>query len=209
MRSVSNRLAAALALSQEASKLTLRYFQSDQYVIERKSDQSPVTLADREAEQLLREQIARQFPDDAVIGEEYGEKPGSSGYTWVLDPIDGTKSFIAGVPLYSQLIGILDGRESIAGVISVQRWTNAYLPLGEKGHGGGGNRVHLDGRTCPSGSPWGRESLSHPKLTRLPGEVPTTLTGNWNGRRTSHVPGGTVTDTCSWQPVGPRRWWTR
>jgi histidinol phosphatase-like enzyme (inositol monophosphatase family) len=116
---VSTRLAQAIAMSQEAGKLTLEYFQTNEFIVERKADDSPVTVADRRAEQLLRERIGHWFPGDAIIGEEFGEQSGNSGFTWILDPIDGTKSFIAGVPLYSQLIGILQGDDCVAGVIAV------------------------------------------------------------------------------------------
>jgi histidinol-phosphatase len=116
---IATRLAAALEFSQEAGRLTLRYFQTDDFSVERKSDNSPVTQADRSAELLLRERIGKAFANDGVIGEEFGQQPGTSGYDWILDPIDGTKSFISGVPLYSQLIGIVFGEESVAGVIHV------------------------------------------------------------------------------------------
>ena len=77
---------------------------------ELKSDGSPVTQADRDCERLVRTLIARQFPHDAITGEEFGDTEGTTGYRWYLDPIDGTKSFIAGVPLWGTLIGIeLDG----------------------------------------------------------------------------------------------------
>ncbi|MGE3776398.1 MAG: histidinol-phosphatase [Pirellulaceae bacterium] len=112
-------MAFALEIAQQAGALTLRYFQTDQLSVERKSDNSPVTLADRAAEQLLRGRIQQQFPHDGIVGEEFGTHAGSSPFTWILDPIDGTKSFIAGVPLYSQLIGIVTGEESLAGVISI------------------------------------------------------------------------------------------
>jgi histidinol phosphatase-like enzyme (inositol monophosphatase family) len=114
---VNIRLAAAVEFVQEAGRLTLQYFQTDKVTVDRKSDNSPVTQADRGAELLLRERITKAFPDDSVIGEEFGEQTGSSGFTWIVDPIDGTKSFIGGVPLYSQLIGIIRENDSIAGVI--------------------------------------------------------------------------------------------
>ncbi len=102
----------------EAGKLTLRYFDTA-VVVDRKDDMSPVTVADREAEKLLREYISREFPDDGIVGEEFGEQAGSSGYRWIVDPIDGTKSFISGVPLYGTLVGVeYDGR-SIIGVIAL------------------------------------------------------------------------------------------
>lgn len=89
----------------EAGRVTLRYFQS-RFDVELKPDATPVTTADRETEALLRDRIARRFPDHAIVGEEDGAT-GSAGAAvrWILDPIDGTKSFVHGVPLYSVLIG--------------------------------------------------------------------------------------------------------
>ena len=107
------RLQLAVEAAQEAGKHTLKYFQQG-VEVERKSDDSPVTVADKEAEQLLRQRIGDAFPEDAILGEEFGEQPGSSGYRWILDPIDGTKSFITGVPLYGTMIGVeVEGRAEI------------------------------------------------------------------------------------------------
>lgn len=86
-----------------------------QYV--RKDDDSPVTVADRGAEQLIRELVAKYFPTDGFLGEEFGDQPGSSGFRWVIDPIDGTKSFITGVPLFTTLIGLLHEGRPILGAI--------------------------------------------------------------------------------------------
>ncbi len=113
------RLDLALAAAREAGEITLRYFRRDNFRVERKADNSPVTVADQEAEQHLRGRIAAVFPDDGILGEEFGEQPGTSGYRWILDPIDGTKSFIYGVPLYGQLIGVEHDRRSVVGVINV------------------------------------------------------------------------------------------
>jgi histidinol phosphatase-like enzyme (inositol monophosphatase family) len=111
------RLELARAIALEAGRLTIEYFRRDDLAVEQKADATPVTQADRRAEELLRERIAAAYPADAILGEEFGEQPGDSGYQWVLDPIDGTKSFITGVPLYTTLVGILlDGRP-VAGVI--------------------------------------------------------------------------------------------
>jgi len=85
--------------------------------VERKADQSPVTVADRSAEELLRQRIAERFPEDGIVGEEFGEQAGQSGFQWILDPIDGTKSFIHGVPLYTTLIAVLQNDEPQIGVI--------------------------------------------------------------------------------------------
>src|SRR5207344_3638104 len=99
----------AIDAAREAVRLTLRYFRRRDLKIDLKRDATPVTIADREAEELLRKRIRAAFPDDGVLGEELGEKPGTSGYRWILDPIDGTKSFIHGVPLYAVLIGVEQG----------------------------------------------------------------------------------------------------
>ncbi len=113
------RLEAAVALARLAGRSTLELFGAAHLSVERKSDDSPVTQADKRAEQLIREELARLFPDDAVLGEEFGSLPGTSGFQWVVDPIDGTKSFISGVPLYSTLVGVIREGKSVAGVIYV------------------------------------------------------------------------------------------
>ncbi len=105
-RALTARLEVARSAAREAGQLTLQYFRSARYVVERKADDSPVTIADREAELLLRRRIAQEFPQDAIVGEEFGHQEGTSGFRWILDPIDGTKSFVCGVPLYGTLIGV-------------------------------------------------------------------------------------------------------
>jgi histidinol phosphatase-like enzyme (inositol monophosphatase family) len=111
------RLEFARRIAREAGQITLRYFQSDALAVDRKSDDSPVTVADREAEQHLRGAIAERFADDAILGEEFGERAGTSGYRWILDPIDGTKSFIHGAPLYTTLVGVEHEGRGVVGVI--------------------------------------------------------------------------------------------
>src|SRR6478752_2892027 len=114
---IAPRLELAISAGKEAGRLTLRYFQHDNFEVERKSDASPVTIADRSAEQLLRERIAAAFASDGILGEEFGATPGSSGFTWILDPIDGTKSFICGVPLYGTMVGIEHEGRALAGFV--------------------------------------------------------------------------------------------
>jgi len=113
------RLRLAIDAARTAGDLTLEYFQTRDIGLEHKSDGSPVTRADREAEAHLRERIAQTFPEDAVLGEEMPGREGSSGYRWILDPIDGTKSFVHGVPLYGTLIGLQHGADFVAGVIRI------------------------------------------------------------------------------------------
>lgn len=119
MNDLDQRLYAARRFACEAGEITLSYFLQEGVKVERKADDSPVTIADREAEMYLRQRIQSEFPDDGILGEELGEIAGTSGYRWILDPIDGTKSFICGVPLYGTLIGVeRDGRSDI-GVICI------------------------------------------------------------------------------------------
>ena len=107
----------ALDAASQAGKLTLGYFQTG-VAVERKADSSPITVADREAEKTLRELVARYYPDHGIVGEELGRSEGKSQYTWVFDPIDGTKSFVAGVPLYANLVALLDGERAVLGVLN-------------------------------------------------------------------------------------------
>lgn len=113
------RIAFALQLAAAASRETLKYFRTNQFQVERKSDRSPVTLADKQAEQIVRGMIQDQFSDDAILGEEFGTVAGNSGYEWIVDPIDGTKSFISGVPLYSTLVGMTYQGQPSIGVIAI------------------------------------------------------------------------------------------
>jgi len=112
-------LEQAVDIVRAAGELTLRWFQSPELSIDAKGDGTPVTEADRAAERFLREEIARRWPDDAVMGEEEADKPGTSGRTWIIDPIDGTKAFTHGVPLYSNLLAMNDEHGPAIGVINV------------------------------------------------------------------------------------------
>ncbi|MEX0686159.1 MAG: inositol monophosphatase family protein [Balneolales bacterium] len=95
---------------------TLQYFKKD-LDIERKADDSPVTVADKEAETIMRNMILEKFPDHGILGEEHGQVNEESQIQWILDPIDGTKSFIHGIPLYTTLIGVLINNKPVTGVI--------------------------------------------------------------------------------------------
>ncbi len=107
---------AAMEFAREGGDSTLNYFKKS-FDLEIKDDQSPVTNADREAESIIREKIRTHFPGHGIIGEEFGTENEGSDVVWVLDPIDGTKSFIHGVPFYTTLIGILVNKKPRVGVI--------------------------------------------------------------------------------------------
>lgn len=107
----------------QAGRLTLEYFNKGVQA-DAKADGSPVTIADRQAEQVVRRAVEQRYPTHAVLGEEFGESGDKSSHRWIIDPIDGTKSFIHGVPLYGVLLGL-----EIEGVVEVGV---AYFPALEE-----------------------------------------------------------------------------
>lgn len=118
---VRRRLEAACAYAREAGEYTLGHFRRKGLEVRAKGDGTAVTQADRGAEELIRAAVKRDFAGDGILGEEFGESVGTSGYRWVLDPVDGTTSFVHGVPLYGTLIAVEtmeNGKpRSVAGVI--------------------------------------------------------------------------------------------
>jgi histidinol phosphatase-like enzyme (inositol monophosphatase family) len=111
------RLELAVDAARRAGELTLQHFNRPDLHVEPKRDGTPVTVADRQAEEYLRNRIAAAFPADAVLGEEMPERPGTSNFRWIIDPIDGTKSFVHGVPLYGTLVGVEFEQRSVIGVV--------------------------------------------------------------------------------------------
>ncbi len=112
-------LAWAVELTKEAGRRTVRRFRADDLAVEAKGDGTPVTEADKDAEAYIRAELAAAHPDDAVVGEEEGASSGSSGRRWIIDPIDGTKAFMRGVPLYSNLLAVEDEHGWAVGVINL------------------------------------------------------------------------------------------
>jgi len=114
---MDTRLEVAIAAAQAGGALALRYFRT-RLTVDYKGDHSPVTRADRECEQRIVEVLRRSFPDYGVIGEEFGADEGSGGSArWIIDPIDGTKNFIRGIPYFATLIGLEEDGEVTMGVI--------------------------------------------------------------------------------------------
>jgi histidinol phosphatase-like enzyme (inositol monophosphatase family) len=130
----------AIDAAWQAGRITLGYFQRE-VTVERKGDQTPVTAADREAESHIRDLIGRFWPDHGILGEEFGEVRGSSPYRWILDPIDGTKSFVCGVPLYSTLVALLENDSPIVGVVNAPA-------LGEMVYASRGSGCYWNGRAA-------------------------------------------------------------
>jgi histidinol-phosphatase len=109
----------AVELATGAGALTRKWFDRGTVAFDTKDDGSPVTEADKAAERYLREQISSAFPTDAIIGEEEDDRNGTSGRTWIIDPIDGTKTFMHGVPLYGTLVSVVDEHGPAVGVIVI------------------------------------------------------------------------------------------
>ena len=128
----------SIDIARRAGELVLPSFRSV-VTPERKTDGTYVTAADRAAETFLREQIARAYPDDEIVGEEYGVATGTSGRRWIVDPIDGTCSFVHGVPLFGVLVGVESQAETVVGV--------AHFPaLGQTIAAARGGGCFLDGK---------------------------------------------------------------
>ena len=109
--SIKSGMEFSVDVAWQAGKIIMRYFGTG-VSPDWKTDNSPVTIADREAEEIIRKLIVKSFPEDGIVGEEFGNKTSNSGFTWLIDPIDGTKSFVQGVPLF----GVLIAREGPNGV---------------------------------------------------------------------------------------------
>ncbi len=136
---MSPRLHFAIEAAIRAGRSTLAHFQVATPV-DLKADESPITIADRNAERIIRQAIAEEFPDDGILGEEEGESGGQES-RWVVDPIDGTKSFISGVPLYATLLAFESGGVAELGVCYFPALNE--LVYAEKGHG-----AFWNGRPC-------------------------------------------------------------
>jgi histidinol-phosphatase len=128
---MDKRLEVAIAAARAAGEVALRHFRTG-LVVEYKDDRSPVTRADRECEQRIVEVLRRAFPEYGILGEEFGEQPGAHA-TWIVDPIDGTKNFIRGIPYFATLIGLEEDGEITVGVVYAPAVND--LLYAQKGHG--------------------------------------------------------------------------
>ena len=134
-------------LADAVRPIAARYFRT-QVAIDDKTDNSPVTIADREAETAMRDLLQRHVPDHGVFGEEHGAVRTDAEYVWVLDPIDGTKAFITGLPIFGTLIALLHRGRPVMGIIDQpilkERW------LGVEGERSTFNGAPISVRGCPS-----------------------------------------------------------
>lgn len=161
-------LSFANRLADESGKIITRYFRTD-FAVESKDDETPVTIADRMVEAELRKIIESERPEDGILGEEYGPRESKSGLTWVLDPIDGTKSFTVGRPSFGTLIALCEGDIPVLGVIDQpilkERWVGDTEVTSFNG-----KRVMA--RTCPSPKAARLASTGPAQLSEMHGEHP-------------------------------------
>lgn len=155
-----SRYEVAVEAARIAGDLAKAYYEST-FDIERKADDSPVTIADRQAEDIIRKTVAKHFPADGFLGEEYGDQPGDSGFRWIIDPIDGTKSFIRHIPIWGTLVGLEYKGEQIAGVTYIPVLGQVYRALRGDGVFMNDRKVHVsdvpklgDALMCYSNLAW-------------------------------------------------------
>lgn len=143
---LDKRFALAKAIAQEAGALALDYFnRRETLVIETKRDlQDVVSIADRNVEKLIRERVEAMFPEDGFLGEEFGHTAGTSGYTWVVDPIDGTAPFVNGMPNWCVSIAVLHGDAPVIGVVGAPCHNELYAAAAGKGARLNGKTLLLD-----------------------------------------------------------------
>lgn len=123
-----NRYEVAVSAARAAGDLARGYYEGT-FEVEHKADASPVTVADKKGEELIRAAVSKHFPADGFLGEEYGDQPGTSGFRWVVDPIDGTKSFIRHVPIWATLVGLEYKGEQVGGVVYIPVFGQMYRAL--------------------------------------------------------------------------------
>jgi histidinol-phosphatase len=141
----------AVEAARKAGDLAREYYETT-FEVELKSDDSPVTIADRKAEQLIRSLISAAFPYDGFLGEEYGNQTGTSGFRWIIDPIDGTKSFVRHIPIWATLLGLEYQNEQIGGIVYIPVFGMTYRALRGAGAYMNERKIHVSNATQLSDS---------------------------------------------------------
>ncbi len=137
----------ARELAELGGQEALAYFKRSDLEVERKADESPVTQADKAAEAAMRALIERRCPDDAWIGEETGTKEGGSGRCWICDPIDGTKNFINGIPLWATLVACEENGHVVASAVTIPALGDVYDAALGAGAACNGESIHVRDRS--------------------------------------------------------------
>ena len=163
MKHFAEAVELAERMADAARPVVMRSFRAPALAVDAKADDSPVTAADREAEAVMRRMIGETFPDHGIVGEEHGAVRGEAEWVWVVDPIDGTKSFVTGKPLFGTLIALLHEGRPVIGIIDMpalgERW------LGAEGQATTFNGERVRTRACAAlGSAW--LSATSPQMFR-------------------------------------------
>ncbi|MCZ0813471.1 MAG: inositol monophosphatase family protein [Pseudomonadota bacterium] len=141
------RLSAALDITEAASRIALAHFNRSLDIIT-KDDESPVTIADHETEEAIRSRLQAEFPDDGTYGEEFGSQGLDKIDIWVVDPIDGTRSFIAGVPLFGMLLAMTRQRQPVLGICRLPAIRQVYAAARGLGATRNGAPIHVSRQTA-------------------------------------------------------------
>jgi histidinol-phosphatase len=137
-----DRYLRAIDAAQAAGQHALAYFDRP-LAVEWKANETPVTIADKEAEQIIRKRLLEHFPGDGFLGEEYGDQPGGSDFRWIVDPVDGTRNFVRGIPLWGTLVGLEYRGDPIAGVCYIPPLNILYRALRGDGAYRGDRRIRV------------------------------------------------------------------
>ncbi len=164
--------------AQEAGSLALDY-QRRGVATEVKSDESPVTAADRGCEKLIVEHIAREFPEDGVLGEEGSNRDGRNGRRWIIDPIDGTRDFIRGIPLWAVLIGLEQDGKIVAGAAHSPRQGLLLWASAGGGAWANGSQIHVSRQTEPGQAVLSFNGFQKAGVERFSGGLIAWLQGFW------------------------------
>ena len=135
--------AVAMAAAEAGGRAALRFFRRPDLRVEWKADESPVTVADREAEAACQQVIMTAFPHDAWLGEETGESGGGSGRRWIVDPIDGTRNFVRGVPLWATLVACEENDRVVAAAVTIPALNESYDAILGGGARCNGSPIHV------------------------------------------------------------------
>jgi myo-inositol-1(or 4)-monophosphatase len=136
---------AALSFMKPAKAEVLKWYRG-QFSVDLKADQSPVTIADRKAEEILRKKISRHFPGHGIIGEEFGNDNPDAEWVWTIDPVDGTRSFVRGLPLFASMIALLHNREPVLGIIELPALGETAWAVKGKGAFSNGKPLNVSSR---------------------------------------------------------------
>ena len=142
MEDLEDLLEEAADIAERASKVALSYFRQA-LLIEMKENHTPVTIADKKTEEMIRTELGKSFPGHGILGEEFGEESMNAEFVWTVDPIDGTRSFIRGIPLWGTLLGLLQNGEPVVGVMVLPALDETYVAAKGMGAFCDGQQLHV------------------------------------------------------------------